>query len=126
MSKFYLNLLTESGSVVQAVIDLANLPKECNRNIVDHPFKQGVDLIDYLRDDEKHSVNLINNIRNDYLSDDEHRFISNVASFWENLPPSAEEKCGVVAITPSQGDFLRTSEEVAEEMAEGMSKIGSN
>lgn len=125
MAKFYLNLLASDDKMYQAAIDLDNLPKGCSPSIVMHPFKHGEEIIRQLIDNEKLATKLISNISTNTFGEEELEFISNIASFWQNLPPATEERDGFIGIAGEKGDFLRPDPASAKELVEKMSKIGA-
>ena len=125
MAKIYIMLLNKKSVPKGCILDLDKLPFGAHSNKVDHPWNQGVELTKLVVSDIEQTEQLIFNISNNCIDEETINFITSIASFWENLPPADEEKDGVIAVRAGseEGDFIRTSPEVANEMWTEFSKL---
>lgn len=115
MSRIYFVLLPDGRQKALGVLDLENPPLGVFDTKVEHPWPHGVAIGLWIKDHLPLAATFLDELAAGQLSDEAKGFFSNVASFWENLPPSGEAKVGVFScIGPGhEAEFFRTSPEVA-------------
>lgn len=112
MAKFYMAVLKDK-QVHSAIVDLENLPAGANNGVVKSPWIHGADLVHAMSKDVDTAAELMDRIAAGDFTPEVLDFITQLASFWENLPPADEEKHAILGVFKNRGDFIRTSEEVA-------------
>lgn len=115
MDKIYLAQLNANFQKSGCIIDLNNLPPGVHSDIVSHPWEHGIELAAYVQADPERFERIISAINNSKLNDEAIDFLTSLASFWQNLPPSPEEKDALLTslVASNKVDFVRTSPEVA-------------
>jgi hypothetical protein len=131
MSKIYF-VVVRTKDVGSAVLDLETLPTDVNSSIVKHIHHQAEDIGNFLNADIDRALQCVQELAGGSLSALSKVFFSEVASFWENLPPQTdgEEKDGIFASIAVEGNtpetqFLRTSPQVALETFRQLKRIDS-
>lgn len=127
MSRIYFAVLPEEGPLTRAVLNLDRLPPGVDANQVSYPWTQGTEIGRYIQANELAVAAYLQELNQGQpLSPEAAKFFSDVASFWENLPPSEDgEKVGVFASGgPGIGvHFIRTSPEVGDQMHVGFGEL---
>ena len=115
MAKYFL-AASNGQAFHRAILDLDHLPSGASSDLAAHPWKQGLEITGWLEADIERFIRLIDQIASHKYTSETLEFISNLASFWENLPPADVEKHAFLGGAPERVDFVRTSEEVATDM----------
>lgn len=115
MAKIYFVVMAANDDLAAAVLDTDKLPEGVESGIVESPWSQATEITDFVLKDLQYGLQIVNELAACKPSQNAARFFSKVASFWENLPPQTdgEEKDGLFGIIATQGQFIRTSPEVA-------------
>jgi hypothetical protein len=100
----------------KSIVDLDTLPAGVDSSKAMHPWNQGVEITAWIERDIPRAIAVIQDIANANFTPQALAFLSELASFWENLPPAAEEKHAFLGGMPGNVDFIRTSEQVASDL----------
>lgn len=123
MNNFYFAFVkigSEGADNIGCVVNLDALPPGANSDMVEEPLQHGVDLAHWAASDPARTARIFLNISQRNFDDEALSFITQCASFWENLPPADEAKSALLVIQQNADGtgapyFVRTDEKTASE-----------